>query len=187
MATWAFGGTMETAAPGEFTRHGTPQSSSIFSGLGPLLSTPPHPQPRTLGPLHPLLSPTLCMAEWRGFPEAGRGCHARPASTRGPGSQLAPASQESRCFYRTNSDQTSRCPCSLHPAGPAKGRQCGRGGAQGQRGREGCLASSDLPGPPFPAHAPNVFDRWRAGPSSAIQIEKQAWQPALLNKTASAA
>lgn len=145
------------------------------------------PQPRTLGPLHPVLSPMLCMAERRGFPENGRGCPARPASTRGPGSQLAPASQESRCFYRTNSDQTSRCPCSLHPAGPAKGRLCGRGGAQGQRGREGCLASSDLPGPPFPAHAPNVFDRWRAGPSSAIQIEKQAWQPALLNKTASAA
>lgn len=50
-----------------------------------------------------------------------------------------------------------------------------------------CLASSDLPGPPFPAHAPNVFDRWQAGPCSAIQIEKQAWQPALPDRNAPAA
>lgn len=39
--------------------------------------------------------------------------------------------------------------------------------------------SSELPGPPFPAHAPDVLPRWRAGPRSAIQTEKQAWQPAL--------
>lgn len=39
--------------------------------------------------------------------------------------------------------------------------------------------SPELPGPPFPAHAPDVLPRWRAGPRSAIQTEKQAWQPAL--------
>lgn len=145
--------------------------------------SPCSPQPRTLGPLHPLLSPTLCIAEWWGFPEAGRGCPTRPASTRGPGSQLAPAGQESRCFYRPNSDQPVPVlspPCRASQGETAQERR-------GQQRRGGCLASSDLLGPPFPAHAPNVFDRWRAGPHSAIQIEKQAWQPALLHKTASAA
>lgn len=33
---------------------------------------------------------------------------------------------------------------------------------------------SDLPGRRFPAHAPNVLDRWLVGPCSAIQREKQA-------------
>ena len=108
-----------------------------------------------------------------GFPEAGR-CHppSRP-SAQGPRSQLAPAGQESRCFHGWR--EASSQPCCPPPAVPGEEREGGG------------LASSDLPGPPFPAHAPNVFNRWRAGPCSAIQIEKQAWQPVLLHKNASAA
>lgn len=43
----------------------------------------------------------------------------------------------------------------------------------GGEGSGGCLASSDLRGPPFPAPAPNVSDRWRAGRRSALQIENR--------------
>lgn len=151
---------------------------SFLLGWGPC-----SPHAGTLGPQHPLLSPTLCIAEWWGFPEAGRGGPTRPASTRGPGSQLAPAGQESRCFYRPNSAQP--VPVLSPPCWASRGDTAWE--RRGHRGRGGCLASADLPGPPFPAHAPNVFDRWRAGPHSAIQIEKQAWQQALLHKTALAA
>lgn len=59
------------------------------------------PQPR--GPPPPLLSMT-CSAEPWGFPEAGvLPLPASPPPPRGPGSQLAPAGQASRCFHRPSS------------------------------------------------------------------------------------
>lgn len=113
---------MGTAAWGNKGNRALHSLCPFLLGWGPC-----YPQPRTLGPLRHFLSLLLCVAEWWGFPEAGRGCPAQPASTRGSGSQLAPAGQESRCFYHPNSDQP--VPVQSRPAGPAKGRLLRRGGA----------------------------------------------------------
>lgn len=72
-------GTRRGLLPGGIVRHGSPSSLPISSGLGSLF-----PQAKGPGSLHPLLSSRPCVAEWRGFPEARRGCPAQPASTHSP-------------------------------------------------------------------------------------------------------
>lgn len=163
-----------------------PVASTHFSGLG--LPLPPS---STKDPRTPEPSPqTDAVRGWlRG--RAFRSWETWPHPA-GP-SPAAPAPswpQPAR-----NPDVSTALTATSRPAGvPAvptllsqpRGGHSGAGGGGGE-GQGGCLASSDLPGPPFPAHGPNVFDRWRAGPHSAIQIGKQASQQALLDKNASAA
>lgn len=94
--------------PGDRTRTAAPGDAQheVFHTLHPFLLRW-GPAPLSQGPRVPCtpLDLTLCTAEWQGFPEARRCCPAHPASTLGPGSQLAPAGQESRCFHHPDSDQ----------------------------------------------------------------------------------
>lgn len=105
-----------------------------------------------------------------GYPEAGRGYPARPASTHSPGSQLAPAGQESRCLYRLNSDQPVpelSPPCRASQGEAAQERR-------GPGGRGGCLAASDLLGPPFPLM---LLTCSTDGGLAPIQLSKQKNRP----------
>lgn len=129
-----------------------PAKSCCVSGLCCLI----------IGPLHSVLHLSSCSWTVGLF---------RSHPTRGSSSQMAPDGQDPRCFPTLTATRWCSCPAPAPPCWPRRGP----GGWGDWRGKRlwATETSQDL----FLAHASDVVGRWWAGPCSAIQTEKQGWQP----------
>lgn len=130
------------------------RSGPVPTAKGYLDCTAVLPDP---SPLHSVPRPPPCIWIVRLY---------RSHPTQGSSSQLAPAGQDPRCSPTRTA--TRWCPCP-RPTVRAKERV-----GAGEGGDSGLLrpprTSSQL-------MLSDVVGRWWAGPCSAIQTEKQAWQP----------